>query len=135
MQRRYENEDVSELIYTAGFLDPRFRLNYVAVDDVPHIKDCIAREATKIHEVLEIESGDNNSTQPDEQAPPDAPLAKKRKLHGFPLQEGDRRYTDTYCRAESQGGDGEISTVSTSSHGVRPPRLVEVTGTTVPSSF
>ena len=80
MQRRYENEDVSELIDTAGFLDPRFRLNYVAVDNVPHIKDCIAREATKIHEVLEIESGDNNSTQPDEQAPPDGPPAKKRKL-------------------------------------------------------
>ena len=81
MQRRHENEDVSELIDKAGFLDPCFRLNYVAVDDVPHIKDCIAREATKIHEVLEIEkSGDNNSTQPDEQAPPDGPPAKKRKL-------------------------------------------------------
>ena len=75
LQRRYDDDDVSELIDKAGFLDPRFRLEYVSEENIPLMKDCIAREATKI-----LEADDTGDIHVPTQTPDIPPPAKKRKL-------------------------------------------------------
>ena len=75
LQRRYDDEDVSELIDKAGFLDPSFRLEYVSEENRPLIKDCIAQEATKI-----LEADDTGDIHVPTQSPDIPPPAKKSKL-------------------------------------------------------
>ena len=93
LQRRYDDEDVSELIDKAGFLDPRFRLEYVSEENRPLIKDCIAREATKI-----LEADDTGDIHVPTQSPDIPPPAKKRKL-GSILK---KKETNEYCALSTE---------------------------------
>lgn len=104
LKSRYADENVSELIDKAAFLDPRFRLDYVADEDVPHIKDCIARETTKILEVLENQQSTESSSTCTRT--PDAPPPAKKKRLGSLFKK--KETTDDQTLSPEQKAKKEI---------------------------
>ena len=43
LQNKYDNAELKELLYTASFLDPRFKTEYIPNDNIPAIKEKISR--------------------------------------------------------------------------------------------
>ena len=44
LQNKYDNPELKELLYTASFLDPRFKTEYIPNDNIPAIKEKISQE-------------------------------------------------------------------------------------------
>lgn len=84
MERKYEQQETSELLDVATFLDPRFKMKFVVDSDKDNIKDRIIREGTEAQTAKESTNQEHTipqSTSTDSSTSVDAPPpAKKRKL-------------------------------------------------------
>ena len=79
LQNKYEDAELKQLLYTASFLDPRFKTEYIPNDNVTAIKERISLEGLQY-------ATDNNSTtatSTTESAEASPPPAKKKHWEVF----------------------------------------------------
>lgn len=80
IQSKYCDPEISELLHTASFLDPRFKTDYIKDLDVAVVKERLIQEGVEVAKTLDDDSGSVNGNDDRVAQAAQPPATKKRKL-------------------------------------------------------